>query len=88
MTPLMIQSMTRTRPPTTTKQVYLSAKELIERWRGEITDATLTNWRWKKQGPAFIKVGTRVLYKLEDVEAFETAGFMNAGKLKRAKRDG
>jgi len=31
----------------------------------------LERWRWAGEGPQFIKLGGRVVYRLEDVEAFE-----------------
>ncbi|TWA69762.1 AlpA family transcriptional regulator [Azospirillum baldaniorum] len=36
---------------------------------------TLTRWRWKGVGPAFVKVGARaVRYREEDLQAFLEAG--------------
>jgi hypothetical protein len=32
---------------------------------------TLERWRWLNQGPRYLKIGGRVVYRLEDVEAFE-----------------
>jgi hypothetical protein len=54
-----------------TREVLLNQKELVDRWRNVVTPKTLANWRWGGVGPEFIKVGTRVLYRLEDVEKFE-----------------
>lgn len=34
---------------------------------------TLERWRWTGEGPRFVKLGGRVVYRLEDVEAFERA---------------
>jgi len=31
----------------------------------------LERWRWLGQGPRYLKIGGRVVYRLEDVEAFE-----------------
>jgi hypothetical protein len=33
---------------------------------------TLERWRWRGQGPRFMKLGGRVAYRLEDIKAFET----------------
>lgn len=49
--------------------LYLTSKELAERWR--LNDQTLVNWRRVGKGPTFIRVGARVLYPMESVEAFE-----------------
>lgn len=52
-----------------TEQVNLLEHELAQRWR--ITIKTLQRWRYCGCGPDFIKVGTRVIYPLRIVEAFE-----------------
>ena len=31
---------------------------------------TLRNWRFKRKGPAYSKIGRRVVYQLTDLEAF------------------
>ena len=36
-----------------------------------MSERTLERWRWLGQGPRFLKIGGRVLYRLEDIEAFE-----------------
>ena len=48
---------------------HLSQIELAARWN--ISHRTLERWRWTGEGPAFLKIGGRVVYRLEDVEAFE-----------------
>lgn len=36
---------------------------------------TLRNWRWKGEGPRFLKVGTRLVrYRRSDLAAFVEAG--------------
>jgi predicted site-specific integrase-resolvase len=42
---------------------------VAERWH--ISPRTLERWRWIGEGPRFLKVGGRVIYRLEDVEAYE-----------------
>jgi hypothetical protein len=49
----------------------LSTKELAERWK--MTPDALKQMRYLRQGPVFVRIGTRVLYRLEDVEAYEKA---------------
>jgi hypothetical protein len=49
----------------------LVTAELARRWR--MSPRTLEQWRWKRIGPRYLKVGGRVLYCLSDVEDFETA---------------
>jgi hypothetical protein len=45
--------------------------DLSRRWN--LSPRTLERWRWLKQGPAFLKIGGRVVYRLEDIEAYERA---------------
>lgn len=51
--------------------VYLTPKELSERYKGRISVGTLANWRARGFGPKFVKVGDRVLYALDAVEKWE-----------------
>jgi hypothetical protein len=51
--------------------VHLNQVQLARRW--SLSPRTLERWRWREQGPAYLKVGGRVVYRLEDVEAFEGA---------------
>lgn len=48
---------------------HLSQTALSDRWG--ISPRTLERWRWLGQGPAFLKIGGRVVYRLADVLAFE-----------------
>ena len=48
---------------------HLNQIELAARWN--ISHLTLERWRWSGEGPRFMKVGGRVVYRLEDVEAYE-----------------
>lgn len=50
---------------------HMHQAELARRW--SISPRTLERWRYLNQGPAFLKLGGRILYRLEDVEAFEAA---------------
>jgi hypothetical protein len=50
---------------------HLHQEDVARRWR--ISARTLERWRWLKQGPAYLKVGGRVVYRLSDVEAYEKA---------------
>ena len=45
--------------------------ELSRRWR--MSPRTLEQWRWKGIGPRYLKIGGRVLYCLDDIEAYEAA---------------
>lgn len=48
---------------------HLNQIELAARLK--ISPRTLERWRWTGEGPAFLKIGGRVIYRLEDVEAYE-----------------
>lgn len=50
-------------------EVCLSQIELAARWK--ISHRTLERWRWAQEGPRYLKLGGRVIYRLSDIEAFE-----------------
>jgi hypothetical protein len=50
---------------------HLNQIELSRRW--SLSPRTLERWRWLKQGPDYLKVGGRVVYRLQDIETFEAA---------------
>ena len=50
---------------------YLTVDDLYHRWSGKVKKSTLNQWRYLKKGPAFTKIGGKVLYKEEDVRIFE-----------------
>jgi hypothetical protein len=51
------------------QELHLDQVALARRWR--ISPRTLERWRWERQGPIYLKVGGRVLYRLSDIIAFE-----------------
>jgi hypothetical protein len=58
-------------PPAPGALRHLNQTELSRRWH--VSPRTLEQWRWKKIGPRYLKVGGRVLYRLGDVEEYEAA---------------
>ncbi len=50
---------------------HLDQNTLADRW--QVSPRTLEQWRWQGRGPRFLKIGGRVVYRLADVEAFETS---------------
>ena len=48
---------------------YLNVAEVAERYR--TTEATVRYWRHIKFGPKGVKVGTRVLFPLAEIERFD-----------------
>ncbi len=57
---------------------HLNQYQLSKRWG--ITQKTLENWRWKSRGPAFLKIGGRVMYRLQDIEQFEAENLHNTSR--------
>ena len=53
------------------KAECMNQLELAVRWR--ISHRTLERWRWTGEGPKFLKVGGRVVYRLADIEEYEQA---------------
>ena len=48
----------------------LTQDQLAVRWH--ISPRTLEQWRWLGKGPRFLKISARVLYREEDVIAWES----------------
>jgi hypothetical protein len=57
--------------PGTTVKLFLTPSELVDRYNGKVTIRTLANWRSAGISPPFTKVGGRILYRLEEIEAWE-----------------
>lgn len=49
---------------------HLNQRHLADRW--DLSEATLERWRSDGIGPVYMKLQGRVLYRVEDVEAYET----------------
>jgi hypothetical protein len=50
---------------------HLNQIELSRRW--SISPRTLERWRWLHQGPRYLKIGGRILYRVDDIEAYEAS---------------
>lgn len=48
----------------------ITQEQLADRWH--MSPRTLEQWRWLGKGPKFLKIGARVLYREQDVEAWES----------------
>lgn len=48
---------------------HLTQRELAERWR--ISPRTLERWRVENKGPAWLRLPGRVVYREDDVLAYE-----------------
>ncbi len=47
----------------------ISANELANRWG--LAPRTLESWRSRGRGPAYLKIGGKVHYRQDDIEAYE-----------------
>ncbi|CDK99122.1 conserved protein of unknown function [Magnetospirillum gryphiswaldense MSR-1 v2] len=50
---------------------HLNQIELSRRW--SLSPRTLERWRWLGLGPRYLKIGGRVVYRQEDIDAYEAA---------------
>jgi len=50
-------------------ETCLNQIDLARRWK--ISPRTLERWRWLREGPRYLKLGGRVLYRVTDIEAYE-----------------
>jgi hypothetical protein len=48
----------------------LDQKQLARRWL--MSPRTLEQWRWQGKGPTYLKIGAKVVYRLDDIEVFES----------------
>ena len=48
---------------------HLNQRQLADRWG--VSEATLERWRSEGIGCVYLKLHGRVLYRLEDIEAYE-----------------
>ena len=51
--------------------VFLTLEEVVERYRGQVSEGTLRNWRSIRVGPSFIKIGRAILYPLEELDRWD-----------------
>jgi predicted DNA-binding transcriptional regulator AlpA len=48
---------------------YLTPEQVAERY--QISEATVKEWRYKRVGPAYLRLGKRVRYSLASLEKWE-----------------
>ena len=48
---------------------HLNQLQQATRWT--VSARTLERWRWSGEGPQFLKIGGRVVYRVEDILAYE-----------------
>ena len=56
----------------------LTGKLLGRRWG--LSYRTLERWRHDRIGPVYLKIGGRIVYRLEDIEAYEAERARDTGQ--------
>lgn len=56
--------------------IHLNQRSLATRWC--VSEATLERWRTEGLGPKYLKLCGRVLYRLADIESYESACLMTS----------
>jgi hypothetical protein len=51
--------------------IFLTLEEVVERYRGQVSEGTLRNWRSMRIGPSFTKIGKAVLYPLGELDRWD-----------------
>lgn len=65
------------------EHVHLTTRQLAVRWA--IDAKVLATWRSEGIGPAFLKIGSgRIIYRLSDIEAYESACYVAMPAMVRA----
>lgn len=67
---------------------FLTAEEVWERYRGSISLGTLRNWRARRIGPAYVKLGKAVLYPIEELETWDQKNTVECRASKRLTTNG
>lgn len=69
------------------KIAFLTTEEVAERYRGSVSVGTLRNWRAMKIGPSFVKIGKAVLYRVDELEAWDDRNRVQCCTSKRLEQD-
>ena len=62
---------------------HLNQVQLSDRLN--VSPRTVERWRWAGGGPKFLKLGNRVVYRLEDIEEFESEQLRAPGSRMRGR---
>jgi hypothetical protein len=66
---------------------FLTPEEVAERYRGSVSLGTLRNWRAMKIGPSFVKIGKAVLYRVDELEAWDDRNRVQCRNSTRIEHD-
>ena len=68
----------RQRTAVLTDKKFMTPKDVSDRYEGRIGVRTLANWRSQGSGPPFVKIGGAILYKFDDLNAWEQANTVSS----------
>ncbi|MFH0299156.1 DNA-binding protein [Bradyrhizobium sp. 31Argb] len=57
--------------------LYLTLEEVILRYRNQVSEGTLRNWRSYRIGPSFIKIGKAILYPVEELDRWDRSNLVS-----------
>ncbi|MDX3807663.1 helix-turn-helix transcriptional regulator [Bosea thiooxidans] len=57
--------------------LFLTLDEVVARYRNQISEGTFRNWRCKRIGPSFIKIGKAVLYPLDELDRWDRSNLVS-----------
>lgn len=55
---------------------YLTLEEVVARYRGQVSEGTLRNWRTMRVGPSYIKIGKAVLYPVSELDRWDKSNLV------------
>ncbi|CAN7148690.1 helix-turn-helix domain-containing protein [Bosea sp. LjRoot90] len=55
---------------------YLTLEDVVARYRGQVSEGTLRNWRAMRIGPSFIKIGKAVLYPVSELDRWDKSNLV------------
>jgi hypothetical protein len=56
---------------------YLTVEDVVERYRGKVSESTLANWRALRIGPSYIKIGKVPLYPVEELDRWDRSNLVS-----------
>ncbi len=67
--------------------MFLTLSEVIERYRGQISEGTLRNWRSMRVGPSFLKIGKAVRYLLDELDRWDRRSIIVCGPFRSLRME-
>ena len=64
---------------------HLNQNELADRWG--LSHRTLERWRWIGEGPRFLKIGGRVVYRMADIKRYEIENLRTGTGTSRSREE-